>query len=362
MSDNPLNLQDNKPNIAFDADSVARLIARTQRASGEIPWSPEGKTDPWDHTEAAMGLTIGGYLEQARLAYRWLAQEQLDDGSWYASYRNGHPEDRTKEANMSAYLAVGLYHYFLITQDTAFLREMWDTVSVAIDFAVSLQAKGGEIHWAISPEGVVDRMALLTGSSSIYMSLKCALAIAEILGRLQPDWADARGKLEDALRNKPYLFNMAKSRFSMDWFYPVLCGATRGAEAQKRITNYWKKFVVSGQGVRCVSDEPWITVAETSELCLTLSAIGNYNLAQIVFGWISEKRFEDGSFWCGHTIPDMIVWPEEKITWTNGVALMAADALYGLTPAGSLFNHSFWHVPRESTRFAPAGRRGYPAS
>ena len=38
----------------------------------------------------------------------------------------------------------------------------------------------------------------------------------------------------------------------------------------------------------------------------------------------------------------MVVWPEEKISWTNAVALMAADALYDLTPAGNLFTHDSW--------------------
>jgi hypothetical protein len=38
----------------------------------------------------------------------------------------------------------------------------------------------------------------------------------------------------------------------------------------------------------------------------------------------------------------MVLWPEEKITWTNAVVLMAADALYNLTPAGRMFSHRAW--------------------
>jgi hypothetical protein len=41
----------------------------------------------------------------------------------------------------------------------------------------------------------------------------------------------------------------------------------------------------------------------------------------------------------------MTVWPEEKITWTNAVVLLAADALFDLTPAGRIFNHRFWRSP-----------------
>jgi hypothetical protein len=187
-------------------------------------------------------------------------------------------------------------------------------------------------------------MALLTGCSSIYMSIKCALAIAKILGRQKSLWAKGMQKLESAIRFKPYLFNMTKSRFSMDWFYPILSGVLTGAEAEKRIEQYWKKFIVEDRGVKCVSDEPWVTIAETSELCLALSAMGNRDLARIVYSWISDRRYEDGTFWCGFVCPDIIIWPEDKIAWTNGAALMAADAIYNLSPASQIFSHQFWEA------------------
>jgi hypothetical protein len=343
-----------KEDIVFDVDSAAALIAQTQTPDGEIPWSPGDKTDPWDHVEAAMGLSIGGYYPESRLAFLWLAHNQLEDGSWYASYRDGAPEDMTRESNMAAYIAVGLYHYYLITGDIAFLRDMWNSMSAAIDFAIDFQTEDGAVYWAKSPDGIIDPMALLTGSSSIYMSLKCAISIADRLGHPRPIWHRAMGRLGEAIRFKPHLFSAAKSRFSMDWFYPILCGAIRGVEAQKRIDRYWDKFVIQDQGVRCVSDEPWVTMAETSELCLALAAMGNYDLSEVVLDWISEKRFRDGSFWCGHTYPDMTIWPEEKVTWTNAVVLMAADALYRLTPAGCLFDHRFWHGSGDSLRIPSA--------
>jgi hypothetical protein len=318
------------------------LIAATQLASGEIPWSEEGKTDPWDHVEAAMGLVIGGYLEEARRAFAWLRANQLEDGSWYSAYRRGVPEDRTRETNMSAYVAVGVFHYWLIAEDRAFVEVMWDTVRRAVDFTLCHQNTGGAVYWAVSPAGQVDRMALLTGCSSIYMSLKCALALAAELNISLPEWSEALDRLGHAIRSKPALFNMTKSRFSMDWFYPVLCGAVSGPDARQRIQRQWKKFVVEGLGVRCVSDEPWVTIAESSELVLTLVAMGEMEKAHIVFNWLSEHVFDDGSFWCGFTFPNMIRWPEEKIAWTNAVVLMAADALFNLTPASRLFSHGWW--------------------
>jgi hypothetical protein len=328
--------------FSFCVDAAAALIAKTQRSSGEIPWYGDQKTDPWDHVEAAMGLSLAGYPGQARRAFDWLAGIQLADGSWYSAYCNGLPVDRTRDANQSSYVAVGVLHHYLITGDSGFLEDMWPTVRQAIDFALSLQARDGEIYWAVSPEGRVDKMALLTGSSSIYMSLKCALVAAGLLGHPMPAWRAAIERLEAAIRYKPHLFNMTKSRFSMDWFYPVLAGVLTGSEAQRRIDKLWKKFVIEDQGVRCVLDEPWITIAETSELALSLAAMGKLELARIVFGWISDRRFDDGTYWCGFTYPDLVIWPEDKITWTNAVALMAADAIYHLTPAADLFSHDFW--------------------
>ena len=76
--------------------------------------------------------------------------------------------------------------------------------------------------------------------------------------------------------------------------------------------------------------------------CLALSAMGNDSLAAIVFSWIQDRKFEDNTFWCGYTHPDITIWPEEKMTWTNAVILMAADALYELTPGGKIFNHRYW--------------------
>jgi hypothetical protein len=327
-----------------DIDTLAASIAQVQRDTGEIPWHTGGKTDPWDHVEAAIGLSIGGYFEEARMAFEWLASTQLADGSWYSSYRNGVPEDQTNESNQSSYIAVGVFHYYLITQDRPFLEYIWPSVSAGIDYALGLQGVSGEIYWARNANGKVDPMSLLTGSSSIYMSLKCALVLALLLGESRPLWQEALRRLGDAIRYRPYLFNKSKSRYSMDWFYPVLCGALTGSEAKKRIDKFWNKFVVEGLGARCVSDSPWITMAETSELVITLAAMGENRLAEKILSWILNKRYDDGTFYCGVTFPDMVIWPEERLTWTNAAIMMAADALYNITSASQLFNHSFWEI------------------
>lgn len=327
---------------SLDLKALGLSILDQQMDSGEIPWSRGDKTDPWDMVEAIMGLSVSGHHEAARKGFLWLKEQQLENGAWHASYRNGIPEDRTMDTNMSAYIATGLFHYWRITKDTAFLEILWPSLSRAMEFVLELQRPEGEIWWAQSPEGVADPMCLLTGSSSVFMSLKCAVAVANILGRPQPLWQEALLKLGSAIRTRRHVFNVSKSRYSMDWFYPVLSGALTGEEAKTRIRKHWKKFIVEGTGILCVADQPWVTMAETSEFVLALDAMGDKDLAKIVFNWIMDCRFEDGTFWCGFTHPDMIIWPEDKLTWTNAVVMMAADALYSITQASNLFDHAFW--------------------
>jgi hypothetical protein len=327
---------------SLSVEKMGAFIASLQKESGEIPWSEGGKTDPWDHVESAMGLCVGGFYAEARRAYRWLADTQLADGSWWSEILNGEIINPTKETNFSSYIAVGLFHYYLITKDLELLSQMWPVMEDGVNYAVKLQSPQGNIYWAKNKDGKTDKMSLLTGSSSIYMSLKCALAIATLLGKKRTRWKKAMLSLGEAIKYKPDVFNMLKSRYAMDWYYPVLCGAVSGEEAKNRIDKYWEKFIVPQWGVRCVSDRPWITMAETAELVLTLAAIDDYARAKAVFSWLADKKYPDDTYWMGVTYPDAIIWPDEKSSWTAAAVVLAWDALSAETPAGKIFNHKFW--------------------
>ena len=327
---------------AVDMESMADFIAGVQKPSGEIPWSKGGKTDPWDHVESAMGLSVAGRLKEAKKAFFWLGETQLSDGSWWSATRNGFPEDKTRDSNLASYIAVGVYHYYLITRDIEFVNDLWQTMERGVDYALGLQAESGEIAWAKDSDGITDQMALLTGSSSVYMSLKCAIVLANLVNKRRPDWEKAIRKLGKAIRCRPNLFNMMKARYSMDWYYPVLCGAIQKEEAKSRIDKSWEKFVVPEWGVRCVSDRPWVTIAEGAELVMTLAAIGETERAAIIFNWITDKRYDDGSYWMGVTFPDGVIWPDEKTSWTAAAVILACDALHKVSPASHLFHHGFW--------------------
>jgi hypothetical protein len=325
-----------------DINAIAGFIAGIQKKSGEIPCSEGGDTKPWNHVESAMGLSAAGHLRDAERAYDWMKSSQLPDGSWYATYRDEYPEDKTRDSNVSSYVAVGAFHHYLITGDEKFLKHMWKTVEAGIEYAVAMQASSGVVYWAKNDAGIVDPMALLTASSSVYFSLKCALSIAMKLDQEKIHWQNALKKLGIAIKNRPHLFNETKSRFAMDWYYPVLCGAVTRKAARLRLNKSWDKFVVPGWGVRCVADRPWTTIAETSELVLTLASINEHERAELLFNWITDKKYDDGSYWMGVTFPNSIVWPADKTTWTAAAVIIAFDALSSLTPACNLFSHRFW--------------------
>jgi hypothetical protein len=166
--------------------------------------------------------------------------------------------------------------------------------------------------------------------------LRCAIAIADRLGRGQPDWELAAEELGDTLRHRPHLF-ADKRRYSMDWYYPVLGGAVRGPAAERRLAVRWDEFVIAGVGVRCVADRPWVTGAETCELALALHAIGNVESATRLVAEMQHLRHDDGSYWTGLVVDDGVRWPVERTTWTAAAVVLAADALHGGAPRAAVF-------------------------
>lgn len=317
------------------------FILSSQLDDGCIPWFDGGHADPWDHTESAMGLSIAGQYQAAEAAYNWLANTQLNDGSWWASYKDGAADESgRRETNFVAYIATGVWHHFLITRKRDFLAHMWPVVEAAIDFVLRLQTEHGDIHWAVDKHGEAKKDALVTGCSSIYKSLECAYNIATQLGIDKSDWLQARRQLGGALRHHPERFDRtwdSKQRFSMDWFYPVLTGVVPKPQAQAHLQKKWSTFVVQGLGCRCVSDEPWVTVAESCELVMALLAAGDHARAVTLYSWLHQWRDIDGAYWTGHQMVLDIMWPEEKPTWTSAAILLAADALTEQTPAAKLF-------------------------
>jgi len=320
-------------------------LASLQALSGQVPWFPGGHCDPWNHVEAAMALTVSGHVDEARHAYRWLASTQLGDGSWFNYYLGERAKDTRLDTNVCAYVAAGVYHFLLATGDVDFAASLWPHVEAAIDFVLRWQNDDGTIRWSLDALGRRETYALLTGSSSIFHSLRCAVALAERLDHHRPDWELAAGRLGHAVSHHPGAF-APKNEFAMDWYYPIFSGALCGAAGEKRLDDGWERHVMDGYGVRCVSTSDWVTAAETAECVLALDALGLTSRAFELFACTQRHRRDDGSYWTGLAYPDRVTFPHlETTSYTAAAIILAADALTSSSGASGLFRHGELAMP-----------------
>jgi len=324
---------------------TARHIVALQTPSGQIPWFETGHCDPWNHVEAAMALTVTGHTDEARAAYRWLAANQLGDGSWFNYYASNRVKDARLDTNVCAYLATGLYHYVLATNDVDFARELWPTVERAIEWVLRWQLEDGTVRWSLDSLGRPESYALLTGSSSIFHSLRCAVALAERLDLARPQWELCAGRLGHAVAHHPGAF-APKNEFAMDWYYPVFSGALRDDAGRNRIEDGWERHVMVDHGVRCVSTNDWVTAAETAECVLALDALGMTERALELFACTQRHRRDDGGYWTGIAYPQRVTFPDAETTsYTAAAIILAADALTSSSGAAGLFRHGTLALP-----------------
>jgi len=318
--------------------SAGHLIS-LQSARGMIPWFPGGHCDPWNHVESAMALDVAGFPAEALLAYRWLVDTQLPSGAWYNYYTaSGGIEDDKLDTNVVAYAATGVWHHWLCTRSRAELELLWPTVERALDWVLAQRRDDGQVLWAVQADGRRTwDYALLTGSASIAHALVCGNRAGRVLGHRRPSWVRAAKVITDAINDRSTAFE-PKDRFAMDWYYPALTGAMEAGASKARLADGWSTFVMDGLGVRCVSDEPWITASETAEASIAFATIGDFDTATELLGWTRRHRRGDGSYLTGIVYPDAIVFPfDEHTSYTTAAVILAADAITGASPAAHVF-------------------------
>lgn len=327
--------------VAETADTLARL----QLPDGMIPWYPGGHCDPWNHVETAMALDVAGRHHEAELAYEWLVATQRPDGSWFNYYLpDGSVEDAKLDTNVCAYIAAGAWHHWLCTWDRGFVDHLWPTVRRALDWVLAMRRADGLPLWACEVDKMPWDYALLTGCSSICHALHCGALLSEVAGEPRPDWSAAADVIANVIATRPDAFE-PKQRWAMDWYYPILTGVMSGETAKARLAEGWESFVIEGRGVRCVSDEPWVTAAETAECSLAHAAIGDLDTATDLLRWTRAHRHHDGAYWTGIVYPDRTHFPEgERTAYTGAAVILAADAIAGASPASSIFVHPAQHT------------------
>ncbi len=317
---------------------TVQALARAQLPNGCIPWFECGRWDPWDLVEAAMALDAGGAHGAARAAYDFLARRQRHDGAWACPIVGGDRWTQVLDSNGAAYVAVGVWHHVLVTEDEGALHALWPVVERGVEFALDLQMANGAIAWSRNLSGDPGDHALLTGCSCLVMSIGCGVDLARAMGDERPDWELARESLRQAIAADGSQF-VDRSRYSMDWYYPVLAGVLQDDAARSRIESGWDRYVVDGLGVRCVDDRPWITSAETGEAAMALTRCGMVEEASALFDWVQYQRHHDGSYWTGATFPDGRHFPNERTTWSGAAMLLANDVIAGRGPIAQIFGH-----------------------
>ena len=217
---------------------------------------------------------------------------------------------------------------------------MWPVVEKAIDFVLDLQTPRGEILWARHADGTPWSFALLTGSSSICHSLRCAIAIAELLGHERPDWELSRRPPRPrhprrARRLRPQaplgdglVLPGARRRRAR-----ATTGRARLGRAPRHVRR-WRAAACAACPTARGSPS-----AETCECALAHLAVGDRDDGRdAVRLGPAVPRDDDGRYWTGIVFPDEAHFPGgERSTYTAAAVVLAADALAGSTPAAGLF-------------------------
>ena len=320
---------------------LGNFISHLQFNSGAIPSNQDGSYDPWDHLEAVMGLATLGFSHEAILGLQWMKNNQNEDGSWYNLYKDNQAIEKNKQSNFSTYIAVAVWHNYLLTNDLSLLENFWNSIEKGMVFALSLQNSNGAIAWNIDESGIADEDYLLTGCSSIAKSIECAIAICEILDKsdFKSTLITAHSNLLYSIENPIGIFDLKKdrSRFSMDWYYPILSGATSKDNFAILIKKIADVFWIPGFGIKCVSTEPWVTVAETSECSIAFKKLGHEKNAKELLLNAAAIVDKNSVPYMGWQLDEKIYWPKEQPSWTSGALILAADANNELTKASNLF-------------------------
>jgi hypothetical protein len=349
---------------AIDHRALARRILELQDADGRIRWIDGGLWDPWNHVQAAMGLTAAGKTAPAARALDHLEETQSEDGSWRADMGCAAPltpdgrrivpaAPQVVDTNFAAYVAVGVWHLACATGSIAPIRRHARMIARALHFAVVHQRTDGTIAWRAPGPGetIASVDALIASASSIYKSLECGIRAFAAIDQPTDHWRAARARLGAALRAGGSGAWTPKGEFAMEWYYPVLSGVLPRLEARARLAASWRRFVVKGWGCRCVSDEPWVTAAETAELAIALAASGEPRLARRILGTLARLRTPDGDVWMGWQIAENTPWPEERPSWTPGAVLVADDVARAASGGARVFLET---LPEPHDARAPA--------
>ncbi len=199
-----------------------------------------------------MALDLGGHRAAAERAYDWLIDLQRADGSWHQYYLADEQGRTTSSRTSSTPTSAPTWPPASGTtgcspRTAASPRRCGRSSSGPSTSCSSCRPHAARSSGPATPTARRGRFALLTGSSSICHSLRCAIALAELLGHERPDWELSAARLAHAIATVPDAF-APKHRWAMDWYYPVLAGVVLGDAGRARLAARRDTFVARRQG------------------------------------------------------------------------------------------------------------------
>ena len=123
----------------------------------------------------------------------------------------------------------------------------------------------------------------------------------------------------------------------MDSYYPILSGCLDQNEIKSYLDKIFKDFYVKDIGIKCVIEEPWVTVAETSELIISLMIYGDQEKSVELLTDVLNITDENKIPYMGWQYEENIFWPNEKPSWTAAALIIAADTVLNFSNASNLF-------------------------
>ena len=105
---------------------------------------------------------------------------------------------------------------------------------------------------------------------------------------------------------------------------------------EKYIKKIFKDFYVEGIGVKCVVEEPWVTVAETSEFIVSLVTSNKIEEAKKILIEVMNVSDANNIPYMGWQYDENIFWPEEKPSWTAAALILAADSIYDFSKGSDI--------------------------
>ncbi len=286
-------------------------IIFNQSKDGSILWDENGKCDPWDHCECLIALAIYEEWDAFDKGVDWFFHNINKDGLISPEFKNQESVQDHFESHHAPYISLPLMQAKLMGRDESKVTEFESKIETIFNRLKNFKDKDGYYFWAKDKNGYSDN-SLITATMSIFLSLK-ALNNNFSIDLNKEKWNEKFNR-----------DGVDRSRFSMDFFYPYLAGIKKDRNDFK---NHLKIFYKEGLGVKCVKEEPWVTIAESSECAIAALVVGEEEIANQIFKNIMQFQNPEGVFPTGYQYDLKIFWPEEKSTWTNAALIIAAHAI-----------------------------------